>query len=315
MSPWLDPQWVLWFQQLTAAAAPLWRAATFLGDETFYLVLFPLLYWAVSPGLGLRLGLALLLSAQVNGGLKFVFHSPRPFWVEPAVRPAVEATSFGLPSGHSQNAVVLWGRWAWEHGPGARAAAMGLALLIGLSRVALGVHFWGDVLLGWLVGAGLLALLLAAEPRLQAWVRRVGPWTAAGTGLAASGAGLLLALGVRAWAAAGTPPDWTAAWSPNGLLTAAGTWVGMLLGWAWLRDRGGFSAAGSWPQRAARLVVGFAGVLLLWAGLRTVLPAGEGFVPALARWLRYAAVGAWVTAGAPWLFRRWGWARPRIPAA
>ncbi len=308
MNPLFDPEWVLAFQNAVRGSEALWRALSFLGDETFYLLLFPTLYWAVSAGLGLRLGLALLLSAQVNGVLKLAFHTPRPFWVDPRVQAGAVGESFGLPSGHSQNAAVLWGRWGWDYGRGGRLAAAVLTGLIGLSRVALGVHFWGDVLLGWAVGALLLAGLLWAEPRVRAWVRRAGPWPAAGAAAALAAAAVLLAALARAWGQGQTPTAWAAAWSLDGVLTAAGTWTGMVVGWAWLHARGGFAAGGPALQRGLRVLVGLAGVLLLWAGLRAVLPAGEGLLPAAARLLRYGLVGFWVTGLAPALFRRLGWA-------
>lgn len=40
-----------------------------------------------------------------------------------------------------------------------------LAVIIGLARVAIGVHYWGDVLAGWLVGAATVGLIhLIAGP-------------------------------------------------------------------------------------------------------------------------------------------------------
>jgi hypothetical protein len=45
---------------------------TFLGDEEFYLLLLPLLYWASAAGWGLRLGVMLLLTAGVNNVLKLL---------------------------------------------------------------------------------------------------------------------------------------------------------------------------------------------------------------------------------------------------
>lgn len=79
--------------------------------------------------------------------------------------------SHAFPSGHSANAVAVWGLLAVvaaRRSPAARraapAAALALALLAGLSRIYLGVHWPSDVVGGWALGAAILALFAAALP-------------------------------------------------------------------------------------------------------------------------------------------------------
>lgn len=80
------------------------------------------------------------------------------------------APSYSLPSGHAANAAavftgialvasVIWWRRAQRRA--IWAVAVAATLLVGASRVWLGVHWPSDVVAGWLVGAG-WALLLAA---------------------------------------------------------------------------------------------------------------------------------------------------------
>ncbi|MCZ2857297.1 phosphatase PAP2 family protein [Blastococcus sp. VKM Ac-2987] len=75
-----------------------------------------------------------------------------------------------FPSGHSMVAVVTYGMLALLALPAVRrglrrwvlAAAVLIALVVGFTRLALGVHFVTDVLAGWALGLGLLAVTTAA---------------------------------------------------------------------------------------------------------------------------------------------------------
>ncbi|GIV64750.1 MAG: hypothetical protein KatS3mg046_010 [Bellilinea sp.] len=154
----------------------LFKGITFLGNEEFYLLIIPLLYWCVDAGLGLRIGVMLIFSNVFNSALKLAFHSPRPYWVDLDVRAFSSETSFGMPSGHAQNAASLWGlaavkmRKTWF-----RWLAVLLILLIGLSRMVLGVHFPSDVLVGWGVGGLLLTAYLQLEKPVTRWFNALKP--------------------------------------------------------------------------------------------------------------------------------------------
>ena len=299
-----DAQWVALFQQAVMGWTGFWKTVTFLGEETFYLVAFPLIYWCLSAPLGLRAGVLLLFSAQANAALKLLFHQPRPFWVFPSVQGLAEGTSFGVPSGHAQLSAAVWGRLAWPLGRRGRAAAALLVVLIGLSRIALGVHFWTDVLVGWLLGGVTLAVALVWEPRLKAWVHRAGPWRVLAAAAGVSAVWIALAVMARSFGMAATPPAWAEAWSLKGVVGTGGAWLGLVAGALWMHNR--FSASGAWWRRVLRAGLGLVGVVLLWAGLRAVLPAGEDAVALMARFLRYGLVGFWVTGAAPWVFQRLG---------
>ena len=107
------------------------RAITSMGTEEFHLLLLPLLFWCVDYGLGIRVALLVLLSSYLNSGLKDLFEQPRPFYLVPSVK-LFEATGYGLPSGHAQSAVVVWGIIAaWARKTWFRVVAIVLMLLIG----------------------------------------------------------------------------------------------------------------------------------------------------------------------------------------
>lgn len=306
-----------WMQDRLEALTPLMRAVTALGDEDFYLVVFPLLYWSVSRRIGIRVGVMLLLSAGLNAVLKLGSGSARPLFLEPEVG-LVEEETFGIPSGHAQNAVAVWGtlaaevgrRWAW-------IAAIALMVLLGVSRIHLGAHFPVDTATGWAVGAALLAGYLRWREPVAAWSRReplarvVLVVLAVSLGIVAAGA--VAATGYADW----TPPAaWTgpgeAATGLSDVVTPAAALTGLVLGLALLSRRGGFDDSGAVWRRVLRYPVGLVGVLVLWQGLGAVLPHGESVVALTARYLRYTLVGAWIAGGAPLLFVALGLARPAV---
>ena len=97
--------------------------------------------------------------------LKLAFERPRP----PVDQHLVRIDSWSFPSGHSLNSIVVLGLLtvlAVRARPGrlyrALVLALGafLVLLVGFSRVYLGVHWPSDVLAGWLFGAVWLTVCL-----------------------------------------------------------------------------------------------------------------------------------------------------------
>lgn len=309
----------IFFQNLGAWLANPMRWLSFLGQEEFVMVLLPAIYWCWDSMVGFRLGAILMLSNGLNAILKMAFSTPRPYWINPEVKAYAAESSFGLPSGHSQNAAALWGRLAvairrrWV-----TVALVLVILLIGISRMYLGVHFLSDVLTGWLAGGLLLWLVVRLEGPIAAWL---GPKRVA---LQILWAGLLalvmILLGVVSRLALGgwqVPAIWVtnaASQAPDvalnplkldGFFTAAGTWWGMASGYAWFTRRfGRFNAGGAWEKRAMRFSIGLIGLVVLWYGLGQVFPRTEDAVSLFLRFFRYALVGGWVSAFAPWLFLR-----------
>jgi len=322
MSPnWLDTGIliVLVIQSLGEWLAGPMMFFSFLGSEQFFLLIAPAIYWCINTQIGLRLGIYLALTAGVNSILKLIFHGPRPYWYNPRVLALASESSFGIPSGHSQSAVVVWGSLAASIGKRWLGLLAGvLTILIGLSRIYLGVHFPQDVLVGWLIGLLLLWILIKIEPPVLSWLRQKN---LAGQISAALFASLLIIL--TAWLAHQALGDWTVPteWIENAarafpddepinplalssIVSNSAIFFGLAAGGMWIDSRGGFRVQGSGWQLVLRYLVGLLGVLLFWFGLGELLPDGEGGFPLLLRYLRYALVGFWVSGMAPVTFIR-----------
>ena len=295
------------------------RFFTFLGTREFFVFVLPAIYWCVDAGLGIRIGLILLIGNGLNELAKMALHGPRPYWVSAQVKALVAEATFGAPSGHAQTAAGLWGTIAW----GARRtwswfAALIVIVMIGLSRLYLGVHFPQDVLLGWALGGLLLWMFLALWEWVAAWVRQRTLLQQVLLSLAAPAALLLgagmLVNGLRlymlpnAWmvnaARAGEPLPTPV--SMDSTLTAAGTLLGLCLGLIWIHRRGGFKPSGPLWKRALCFLLGLIGLLIMYLGLKAAFPEGDSLVPWSLRFARYVLLGLWVAAGAPWVFMRLG---------
>ncbi|NWL87910.1 MULTISPECIES: phosphatase PAP2 family protein [unclassified Paenibacillus] len=96
-------------------------------------------------------------SALLNLLLKQLFRRERP-----SLHRLIEETGFSFPSGHSMAAFSLYGAivfLVWKHIPyvlGRIAVIVGgacLILMIGISRIYLGVHYPSDVLGGYFISA------------------------------------------------------------------------------------------------------------------------------------------------------------------
>jgi membrane-associated phospholipid phosphatase len=306
--------WILAIQSLGSWLELPMQFFTFLGQEDFFFLVLPLVYWSVDAKVGLQIAFILTTSNYLNAIVKMFFAAPRPYWVSAQVEPLSVETTFGIPSGHAQNAAAVWGtlaagfhkRWAW-------VAAILLTFFIGFSRLYLGMHFLHDVLLGWLLGILLLFAFLRFWDPVAAWLKQK---TLSQQVMSAFVVSLLMiAIGFLSYMPLNAyvfPVEWTDnalrvgplpdPVSVEGILTSAGSLFGLAAGVAWIMAQGGYEVSGPLEKRALRYVIGLIGIMILWYGLGEVFPRGETLIPLVLRYIRYSLVGFWVTGGAPWLF-------------
>lgn len=154
------------------------RAVTLFGNGAIVAVV--LLAIAAALGLSRRLAppasllplLSLAIGTALTPILKTIVDRPRP----PIGLHEVTETTSGFPSGHSAQSAAGWlalGLVLWASGRGWRplVATIALVILVGLSRIVLGVHSPTDVLAGWAVGLACAVTVVAIGVQ-RGWVRR-----------------------------------------------------------------------------------------------------------------------------------------------
>ena len=148
------------------AVTSLMMAGTRIGDDLGRLIIVGLalaaLVWVGRRAAARWLALVMAGGTLLNLGLKQIFAAPRP-----ELLPHLDAVhSYSFPSGHASGNMMLFGALALlAKGWGAYVAATLAIVVIGISRVWLGVHWPSDVLAGWIEGVGWLAFCHAWKPQ------------------------------------------------------------------------------------------------------------------------------------------------------
>jgi membrane-associated phospholipid phosphatase len=111
-------------------------------------------------------------SAVLNHLLKDLFARPRPFFEHPLLL----ETSYSFPSGHAMDSFVVYGMLAyfavlalksWRARTAVVFGAALLVLLIGFSRMYLGVHYFSDVVAGYAAGGVWLSTLVTGAETIR----------------------------------------------------------------------------------------------------------------------------------------------------
>jgi membrane-associated phospholipid phosphatase len=149
--------------------------ATFVGQIEGYILVVTLIYVIFDKTLAVRLAVLVLLTMCLNHVLKIIIKNPRPFVLEGTYRQkwAVStenakalATEYSTPSGHAMAGSAFYSYlYASIENRFIAVIAVIAILSTGLSRPYLGVHYPGDILIGWAIGfpVALLAMRRADQ--------------------------------------------------------------------------------------------------------------------------------------------------------
>ena len=130
--------------------------------DSWYWLLGLALIWAFTRGpvrtTAILWALALASLAVIVLGIKFLLRRPRPEGEWGSIYRVTDPHSF--PSGHAARAMTIAFLALQFQNPIWFILLLFWAILVGYSRIALRLHYFSDILVGWMIGvlSGILAL-------------------------------------------------------------------------------------------------------------------------------------------------------------
>ena len=256
---------------------------TRLGEETAFLVLALIMFWCVDKRRGYFVMAVGFMGTMVNQLLKCLCAVPRPWVLDPEftiLEQAREAASgYSFPSGHTSTAVGTFGSIAaTEKRRWLAVVCIVLAVLVGFSRMYVGVHTPYDVLVG---AACALLLVICFKPIVMGKSEKA-MYVLMGI-LMATGIGFLLYVELHRFPADFDTHNLTSA--TQNVDTMIGCLAGMFVVYFGEKKWVNFSTEGTWWIQLIKVALGLGLVLAVKAGLKA--PLNLLFGELLGRAVRY----------------------------
>jgi membrane-associated phospholipid phosphatase len=266
---------------------------TQFGDETVFLIVGAFLYWTFDKKFAYRFIMFFLYGAVVNGSLKFLTDTPRPYVEHPQTIQLIGEGSLGtsLPSGHAQNSTTMALVLSEKHqqfGKWFTTFLTVMVVLVMLSRLYLGEHYLSDVIFGSAIAYSFYQLVryVQTKPFATTYVQYLP---------------LILLIPIAILT------------NDKNVFLASASIFGFSIGYPLERRYIGFKEKTSWLVAFVKLAFGLGIALAIRVGLKEVFELGLYSInfesnPTLSDqlldFLRYFLIAIWMTLGAPFIFKK-----------
>ncbi len=182
----MDIAFLSWIQTWRAPALDAcFQSVTYFGEEVLLIAVVCFVYWCLNKRLAQYILFNFFLGGLANAALKITFCTPRPWVRDPSLIPVESArhgaSGFSFPSGHTASAMAMYGALAmYAKKRWVTVCCSALILLVGFSRLYLGVHAPQDVLVSMVIGAVMLLVMrrmfdwIDSDPKAEPIVFWVG---------------------------------------------------------------------------------------------------------------------------------------------
>lgn len=232
----------------------LFQLITICGEQIVLISIISIIYWTLDKKFGEYIAYSVLTSVLLNNAIKDIFKMKRPIGEE-GIRTLREqtATGYSFPSGHTQGASSFYGAMAiYLKKRVMYIIATVMIILIGFSRLYLGVHYPKDVIVGGILGVLTSLICYKLYNRVENKM-------------------LLYVITFAIFI-----PALTFAHSAD-FIKGMGTYLGFIIGIYIEKKYANFSTEGSTGNKIIRVLLGIVILLVLQLGLKVLLPSATIF--------------------------------------
>lgn len=240
----------------------LFQLITMCGEQIVLISIISIIYWALDKKFGEYIAYSVLTSVLLNNAVKDIFKMKRPIGEE-GIRTLREktATGYSFPSGHTQSSASFYGAMAiYLKKKAMYIIATIMIILIGFSRLYLGVHYPKDVIVGGILGVLTSLICYKLYNRFENKM-------------------LLYVITFIVFI-----PALTFAHSAD-FIKGMGTYLGFVIGMYIEKKYVNFSIEGSTRGKVIRVLLGILILLVLQVGLKAIFPSETIF-----SFIRYALI-------------------------
>lgn len=280
----MQTQILLFFQKIgTPFLDKLAECITFFGEATSVLFIGLAVYWCIDKKKGFAVFSTLYTAHITSHVIKAIVRMPRPFTVIPELKGKrlSTATGYSFPSGHTTTAASFYSALALTFRKKALSITCALLIvLVGLSRLYLGVHWPLDVAAGLILGC-LVSFFLSDLFEKTTEEQRASTF-------------LVLSLFVGALSLTLLGLLWSGTAKAilfSDLLKSSARAFSFWFGSSMEARHVHFSTSGSLLQKMLRYLVGIAGIALLMA----MKPLFAGNLSFLGNFIMYTLMGLWMS--------------------